>query len=97
MVHVDDFVDFGDPDHLESTKAALSNTYKIKTGVLGSAAKDAKELRAFDKMVRMTDAGIELEVDPRHAELVVGDLGLEKRRPSRMPGARRPRKKLSTA
>ena len=82
MVHGDDFVAVGDPGHLESTKAALSNKYKIKTEVLGSTANDAKEVRTFNKMVRMTDAGIELEADPRHAELVIRDLGLEKCRPS---------------
>ena len=48
MVHGDDFVAVGDPEHLESTKAALSNKYKIKTEVLGSAAKDAKEVGIFE-------------------------------------------------
>ena len=64
MVHRYDFVALGDPDHLDSTKAALSNEYKIKSEVLGSAAKQAEEVRTCNRMVRMTDAGIELEADP---------------------------------
>ena len=71
MVHGDDFVAAGDPDHLESAKM-----------VLGSAATDAKEVSTLNKMVRMTDAGIEPEADPRHAELVVRELGLGKCRTS---------------
>ena len=60
MVYGNDFVAVGDPAPLESTKAALSNKYKIKTEVLGSAAADAKEVRILNKMVHMTDAGLEL-------------------------------------
>ena len=82
MVHGDDFVAVGDPDHLESTKAALSNKYKIKTEVLGSAEVDAQKVRTLNKMVCITDAGIELEADTRHAVLVIRDLGFKKCRPS---------------
>ena len=42
----------------------------------------------FNNLVRMTDAGIELVADPRHAEFVIRDLGLEKCRSSRVPGAK---------
>ena len=88
MVHRDDFVAVGDPDHLESTKVALSHTYKINIEVLASAAKDATYARTFKKLVRMTDAGTELEADPRHAGLVIGDLIFEDCRPSRVHGAK---------
>ena len=33
-----------------------------------------REISILNKVVRMTTAGIELEVDPRHAELVIKDL-----------------------
>ena len=94
MLHGDDFVAVCDPDFLESTKVALSNNNKIKTEVLGSAAADAKDVRILNKMVRMTDAGIEQVADPRHAELVIRDLGFETCRPSRVPGAKATKEKV---
>ena len=36
----------------------------------------------------MTNAGIELEADPRHAELVISELGLNNARPSLVPGSK---------
>ena len=35
----------------------------------------------------MTNAGIELEADPRHAELVISKLGFNNARPSLVPGS----------
>ena len=67
MVHGDGFAAVGDPKHLESTEAALSEAYKIKT---------EKEVRILNEAVRIADAGIEMEADPRHPELVVKELGL---------------------
>ena len=40
----------------------------------------------INKVVRMTNAGIELEADPRHAELVISELGLNNARLSLVPG-----------
>ena len=90
MVHGDDFVAVGDPANLASTEAALREKYKIKTETLGSAEKDVKEVRILNKIVRVTDDGVELEADPRHAELVVRELGLEGCKPSKTPGAKAP-------
>ena len=36
----------------------------------------------------MTEAGIELEADPRHAELVIKEFGLQSARPSLVPGSK---------
>ena len=88
MVHGDDFVAVGDPAHLAATEAALREKYKLKTETLGSDAADAKEVRILNKVVRMTEAGVELEADPRHAELIVRELGLEHCKPSKAPGSK---------
>ena len=89
MVHGDDFVAVGDPTHLASTEAALREKYKIKTETLGFAEGDVKEVKILNKIVRLTEVGIELEADPRHAELVVRELGLEGCKPSKVPGVKR--------
>ena len=38
--------------------------------------------------MRWTDRGIELEANPRHAEIVIRELGLEGSTPSKIPGVK---------
>ena len=47
-----------------------------------------KEIRVLNKIVRYTATGIELEADPRHAEIVIRDLGLTDGKPSKVPGVK---------
>ena len=49
---------------------------------------DHREVRILNKVVRWTPEGIELEADPRHAELVVRELGLEGAAASKVPGVK---------
>ena len=70
MEHWDEFIAIGESVHLEYAETALRNKCKIKTEVLGSADQYVKEVKIIHEMVRMTDAGIELQADPRHAEIV---------------------------
>ena len=88
MVHGDDFVAVGPQQHLEETKKTLESKYKLKTQVLGREAGEEKEIRILNKVVRMEEDGIELEADPRHAELVIRELGLEGAKVSTVPGAK---------
>ena len=88
MVHGDDFVAIGNPKHLQATEDALRSKYKIKTETLGGCAGDKKEVKILNKIVRYTDDGLELEADPRHAELIVREFGLEGCRPSKTPGSK---------
>ena len=88
MVHGDYFVAVGDPKYLADTEAALRKKYKLKTETQGSGFEDAKEVRILNKVVRMIEAGVELEADPRHAELIVRELGVASSKPSRVPGVK---------
>ena len=88
MVHGDDFVAVGDPKYLAETEAALSKKYKIKTEMLGADEGDLKEIKVLNKIIRLTDSGLELEADPRHAELVVRELGVENCKVSKVPGSK---------
>ena len=88
MVHGDDFVAVGPEENLKTTRAALENKYKIKVEVLGKREGQTEELRILNKVVRLTATGIELEADPRHAELTIRDLKLEHAKVSSVPGAK---------
>ena len=82
MVHGDDFVAVGPDKHLGNIKSTLSEKYKIKIEQLGHGGDNRSEIRILNKVARMTGTGIELEADPRHAELVISEVGLGNARPS---------------
>ena len=88
MVHGDDFVAVGPNQHLEHVEKTLGDKYKIKVDKLGLGKGQKDEVRILNKVVRMTEYGIELEADPRHAELVIKELGLEGAKPSMVPGSK---------
>ena len=69
MVHGDDFIGVGPDKHLDNLKSTLENKYKLKIERLGKREGEKLEIRILNKIVRETDAGIELEADPRHAEI----------------------------
>jgi hypothetical protein len=66
----------------------LEDKYKLKVETLSGAKEDVQEVKILNKIVRWTDEGIELEADPRHAELVVRELGLEKATASKTAGVK---------
>ena len=88
MVHGDDFVAVGDPKSLAETEAALSKKYNIKTETLGADKDDLKEIKVLNKIIRLSDGGPELEADPRHAELVVRELGVDNCKVSKVLGSK---------
>ena len=88
MVHGDDFVAVGSGAGLKKTREALENKYCLKVQTLGSRAGCDQEIRVLNKIIRYTPSGIELEADPRHAERVIRDLGLEEAKASRVPGVK---------
>ena len=93
MVHGDDFVAIGNDEDLMETQRTLSEKYKIKTEKLGGQKGDAKEIRVLNKVIRHTDEGLELEADPRHAEIVMRDLDVSGSKVCKTPGAKtEPRK-----
>ena len=92
MVHGDDFVAVGPEENLKATTKTLEDKYKLKVEVLGTKEGQSSEMRILNKVVRTTSEGIELEADPRHAELVVKDLGLESAKVSMVPGSKEDQK-----
>ena len=88
MVHGDDFVVVGPDRHLDKVSKTLGDKYKIKVENLGLKEGEKSEVRILKKVVRMDERRLELEADPRHAELVIKELGLEAAKPTTTPGSK---------
>ena len=73
---------------LSEVASSLSEKYKAKTEVLGTDEADTAEVRLLNRVVQMGPEGVRLEADPRHAELVVWDFGLDNGREAAAPGDR---------
>ena len=78
----------GHPKFLEETRETLENKYKIKVETLGNKEGQRTAVMILIKVVRHTEHGIELEADPRHAEMVIKELGLEDAKATRVPGTK---------
>ena len=77
VVHGDDFVALGEEELLDWYESAMAT--KFETGDrcrLGKGKQDSKEARVLNRIVRLTDAGLRFEADPRPYELLTRSLGL---------------------
>ena len=97
MVHGDDFVGVGRRVELAKIRRALEDKYKLKVEMLSGEVGDVQEVQILNKIVRWTPAGIELEADPRHAEIVIRELGLEQAKPVTTPGIKPPKEEQEEA
>ena len=71
VVHGDDYVSAGEPKQLDWLEAELSKAYEIQTQRIGFGKNDNSEGKVLNRILRCTEAGWELEADPRHGELIV--------------------------
>ncbi len=91
VVHGDDFTALGTDDSLDKYEAGLKKSFECKIrGRLGSEAKDTKEIRLLNRIIRITEKGLLYEADPRHAELLAKSMGLEQSRSVATPGTKKP-------
>ena len=67
---------------------ALRSECKIKTETLGCDIDNKKEIIILNTVVRINADGLELEADPRHAELLIRELDFVVCKPTRVPGAK---------
>ena len=86
-VHGDDYVSIGSPEALTWMHAKLESKYQVKTQLLGPGHE--QQLKIFNRIVTWHNhRGITYEADPRHAELVIEQLGLQKASTVSTPGTR---------
>jgi hypothetical protein len=70
VVHVDDFLLSGDGHQLQWFRDQLEKKYELKVQVAGWAPGDARELQFLGRVIRLTQAGIELEGDDKHVGIM---------------------------
>ena len=58
---------------------------KVK-GIMGSGDQDLKETRVLNRVIRWGPKGVYYEADPRQAEQLIKDLGVEYEKPASTPG-----------
>ena len=86
-VHGDDFTYGGPKASIDWVKSRMLERYELtEVGRIGPAPEDGKELRVLNRVVRWCETGIEYEADPRLAEKIVCDLGLEGAKAVGSPG-----------
>ena len=77
-VHGDDFTTAGPKRELDWLKQEMEKCYELKENYrIGPGPRDAKEARVLNRVIRWTSSGIEYEADPRQAERLILDLGLD--------------------
>ena len=77
VVHGDDFTTAGRDEDLSWFENKIQKFFEVKLrGRLGSSKGDSKEIRILNRIARYTDGGYEWEADPRHAEIIIQQLGL---------------------
>ena len=64
--------------NLTGLEIASRKKYEVKIGGrLGPEPKDHKEVRVLNRVISWKNGGIHYEADPRHAEIIIRDLGLQ--------------------
>ena len=86
LVHGDDYASAGNGEQMRWLQVELEKRFDIKTTVLGTEAGDLKEGKILNRVLRVTEAGWELEADPRHADLFIEQLHFDGSKPVTTPG-----------
>ncbi len=94
-VYGDDFLTAGPAEELDWFKSAMLEKYELTENArLGPAPEDGKVAKILNRIVRWTDSGIEIEADPRQAEKLVRDLGLDGANAVNTPGVKLTKEQL---
>jgi hypothetical protein len=93
LVHGDDFAAVGDDDAIEALVKMLRGVFELKVrAILGPEPGDDREVRVLNRIIRYVSdergERIEYEADPRHAELIVAQLGLAGAKSVTTPGTK---------
>ena len=90
VVHGDDFVSEGPIENLKAMDKKLRAHFDIKTEILGPESGCVKQLTILNRVVTWEREGVTWEPDPRHAEIVIEQLGLTSGKPLKLPGGSDP-------
>jgi hypothetical protein len=76
VVHVDDFLCKGSRKHLKWLHDELAKAYDLKVKVIGNDHDLDKEGTFLGRLIRWTSDGIEVEGDPKHADVLISEWGM---------------------
>ena len=86
LVHGDDYVSAGEQGDLDWLELELQKAYEIQTQKIGPGKDQDREGKVLNRIVRFTSDGWEYEADPRHAELIMEQLGVSESKSLSTPG-----------
>ena len=82
VVHGDDFTFLGDDVALDWCTTIMQEEYAIKNrGRLGPDKHDQKSITILNRCVEWRSDGIDYEADPRHAEIIIEERGVQNSSP----------------
>ena len=76
-VHGDDTVCAGDKRDCDWLKKEFEKRFEIKFQSLGTGPGEKREVKILNRLVRLVPGGIEMEADPRHARVLIEEMGVE--------------------
>ena len=89
VVHGDDFTILGCDGDLDYFEKGIQTEFEVKVrGRLGSGKDDDKSIRILNRIVRWTEAGLRIEADPRHVEILINEMGLGEANAVKTPGVK---------
>ena len=88
-VHGDDFTVCGPKRHFELMRDKMRKTYELtENGRVRPSTEDDKEVKILNRIARWPAGGLEYGADPRQAERLVSDLGLDDAKRVGTPGVK---------
>ena len=88
-VHGDDFTAVGAKNNLDWFEEQMKGHYELTMQPrLGPGENDSKEAIVLNRVIRWTSKGIEMEADPRQAEKLIAECGMENVNSVATPGIR---------
>ena len=89
VVHGDDFTFAGPEEELVKCTQMMQNEYAIKVrGMLGPDPSEDKAITILNRCIKWTPQGIQYEADPRHVEILINGLDLQKIKSSTTPDSK---------
>ena len=91
FVDGDDFTCLGNDTTIDWYEAELAKHFELKLrGRLGVGCTGDNEIRIMERIVRVTDRGLEYEPDPRHVDLIAESLEITNAKSAASPGIKNP-------
>ena len=78
VVHVDDFMCTGERIGVDWLENKVKQKFELTTETLGGEKGESKEVSFLGRRIRWKENGIEIEGDPKHAEILIKEWGLER-------------------